>query len=74
MTKEQKALYDYLVEYVTDEDTAKIIIDGGEKGYYYGAGGYTTIDANEADDYVNEGYTVIDDASLTNAYLIGSQP
>lgn len=74
MSKEQEALYEFLVEYVTDEETAKIIIDGGEQGFYYGIGGYTTIDANEVDSYVNEGYNVIDDASLTNTYLIGSQP
>lgn len=75
MSKEQKALYDYLVEYVTDEETAKIIIDGGEMGYYYGAGGYVIIDDDEISEALDdENKFVVTDASLNNSYLVGSLP
>ena len=78
MTESEKALYEYLVDYVTDDETAKIIIKGGEQGYYYGNGGYVEIDRNDKemmDKIINdEDAYLIDDAGLDNAYLIGSMP
>jgi len=73
MNKEQKALYDYLVEYVTDEETAKIIVNGGEIGYYYGAGGYVILDEDEISEALeDEDKFVLTDERLLNSYLIGS--
>lgn len=76
MTETEKALYNYLVNYVTDETTAKLIIKGGENGYYYGRGGYVSIDRNDNERMSelteDDEPFLIDDASLNDAYLIGS--
>lgn len=76
MTESEQALYNYLVEYVTDEETAKQIIDGGEQGYYYGNGGYVEVDRNDrkrVNELINdEDAYLIDDAGLDKAYLIGT--
>lgn len=73
MNEEQKNLYDYLVEYITDEETAKIIINGGEAGYYYGAGGYVVLDEEEISEALkDEDKFVVSDSSLENSYLVGS--
>lgn len=76
MTKTEKALYNYLVDYITDEATAEIIIKGGERGYYYGRGGYVAIDTNDNERMSelseDDEAFLIDDAGLNGVYLIGS--
>lgn len=78
MTAEQTKLYNYLIDYVTDKETAEKIIQGGEMGFLYGDGGYYTCDVNDLDkDFVNEqleyGGYLLEDMALDNKYLIGSQ-
>lgn len=69
---------EFLIDYVTDEETADLIIKGGEQGFYYGVGGYLVFDSDNADElsafneYVEDDYMVIDDESLTYKYVIGS--
>ena len=75
-TSEQKQLFEYLVDYVTDNATAGIIVNGGEIGFLYGRGGYMVIDESEqSQKFYNEqcevgGYGAIIDGVT---YLIGSQ-
>lgn len=47
-TSEQKQLFGYLTDYVTDNATAGIIVNGGELGYTYGRGGYIPYTDDEA--------------------------
>lgn len=67
---------EFLTDYVTDVETADIIIKGGEKGFYYGVGGYLAFNPADADElsafneYVDDGYMTIDDASLQYKYVI----
>lgn len=73
-TSEQKQLFEYLTDYVTDNATAGIIVNGGELGFLYGRGGYMVIDEH-MQEYYNEqlengGYGVELDGVT---YLIGSQ-
>jgi len=78
MNKSEQALYNYLVEYVTDDETAKLFVDGGEGGYYYGGGGYVSVDRDDKElmnELMNDDNRfLIDDVSLDDAYLIGSLP
>lgn len=78
MTAEQTKLYNYLIDYVTDKETAEKIIQGGEMGFLYGGCGYYTCDINETDsEFIAEqlefGGMLLDDMALDNKYLIGSQ-
>lgn len=72
MTPEQQELFNFLVEYVTDENTALFLIKGGEIGFVYGHGGYIK---DPSDDYYNEqielGSIGIDDVGLSHRYMIG---
>lgn len=69
---------EFLIDYVTDEETADLIIKGGEQGFYYGVGGYLVFDPDNAEElsafneYVEDDYMVIDDESLTYKYVVGS--
>ena len=75
-TSEQKQLFEYLVDYVTDNATAGVIVNGGELGFLYGRGGYMVIDNSEqSQEFYKEqceagGYSVDLDGTT---YLIGSQ-
>lgn len=73
--KEQKQLFEYLTDYVTDNATAGIIVNGGENGYYYGRGGYVSINKDDGElmELINDGGLLIDDAGLDGTYLVGSQ-
>ena len=69
---------EFLIDYVTDEETADLIIKGGEQGFYYGNGGYLVFNSDNAEElstfneYAEDDYMVIDDESLTYKYVIGS--
>ena len=69
---------EFLIDYVTDEETADLIIKGGEQGFYYGVGGYLVFDPDNTEElstfneYAEDDYMVIDDESLTYKYVIGS--
>lgn len=78
MTKwnsEQKQLFEYLVDYVTDNATAGVIVNGGELGFSYGRGGYMVIgDSEQEQEFYNEqldagGYGMELDGIT---YLVGS--
>lgn len=69
---------EFLTDYVTDAETADMIIKGGEQGFFYGGAGYLAFNPADADElsafneYVDDGYMTIDDASLQHKYVIGS--
>ena len=69
--KEQKQLFEYLTDYVTDNATAGIIVNGGENGYYYGRGGYVSINRDDVE-LMEQGGLLIDDAGLNGTYLAGN--
>lgn len=71
-TSEQKQLFEYLTDYVTDNATAGIIVNGGELGFLYGRGGYMVVTDKEfyKEQCEAGGYSVDLDGTT---YLIGSQ-
>lgn len=75
-TIEQKQLFECLTDYVTDNASAGIIVNGGELGFLYGRGGYMIIDDGEqVQEFYREqceagGYSMELDGTT---YLIGSQ-
>lgn len=72
MGKEQNKLYDYLVDYVTDSETALKIIKGGYQGYCYAGCGYEVVDNNTDPDYLKEQeFNLISDTYLDYDYLVG---
>lgn len=80
MTNSEKKLYEFLVQYETDETTAAIIIKGGYMGFAYGIGGYYEFDRDQMDsdqeEFINEqlelGANLLEDVALDHSYLIGS--
>lgn len=77
--EELNKLQDFLATYITDEDTADLIIKGGEQGFYYGGAGFLTYDPDDTEDMtafneaVEDGYYLtIDDTALHYKYVIGS--
>lgn len=76
-TSEQKELFGYLTQYVTDNATAGIIVNGGELGYSYGRGGYISYTDEDAssDDFYQEQTQVWGAYSFSHngyTYLVGS--
>ncbi len=73
--KKQKELFKYLTDWVTDEETAGRIVNGGQTGFLYGNGGYYPY--TERTEFVTEqielGTVEIEDAGLSQKYLIGTE-
>lgn len=70
---------EFLIRYITDEETADLIIKGGEQGFYYGGAGFLTYDPDDTEDMKafneaveDEDYLTIDDTALYYKYVIGS--
>ena len=75
--EELNKLQDFLATYITDEDTADLIIKGGEQGFYYGGAGFLTYDPDDTQDMMafneaveSEDYFTIDDTALHYKYVI----
>ncbi|MEY8736447.1 hypothetical protein AB9M75_04155 [Lactobacillus sp. AN1001] len=76
MNAKEKELFDFLVEYYTDEVTARKIINGGDQGYCYGGCGYIEVDPDDEFDqeFIQEQESnLISDVSLpgTGYFLVG---
>lgn len=72
----EKDLFDFLVEWVTDEVAAQKIIKGGYQGYLYGGAGYVEVDPDDPEDkkFIQEQESnLISDAGLpgTGCFLVG---